>query len=107
MTEKFMGVHLEEQSVEDFKDIARKERKKIKDLHKEIIDDYISKHKDGNPVFTLDHFSDANFLATPAYHRPILTWENYLTKCTKSEYTEFYQQLDKLLKLESKIGPTK
>ena len=103
MTEKFMGVYLSEDSVEAFKDIVRKERKTIKKVHKDLIEEYIKVHGDGNPTFTLDHFNDENFLATPAYHRPLHVWESYAKKCTDAEYRKWTIQLENLLNLEKKV----
>lgn len=98
-----MGVHLPEEDAEAFKDIARRERKKIKQLHKEIVEKYIKEHGDGNPVYTLEHFNDVNFLATPAFHRPLSAWHSYLTKCGDKEYKEWVTQLENLLNLEHKV----
>jgi len=98
-----MGVHLDSEKIESFKDIARKERRKIKEIHKELIEDYIKKHGDGNPAYTLDHYNDENFLATPAYHRPKLAWRSYLTKCTDKEYKEWVRQLEFFMNLEREM----
>ncbi len=98
-----MGVYLPEEQLEIFKDIARKERRKIKEIHKQLIEDYIKEHGDGNPSYTLDHFDDKNFLATPAYHRPLSVWESYLTKCSDKHYKQFTTHLESLLNLERRM----
>ena len=88
---------------EQLKDILRKERKEIGDWLVEKIYDEVRTHGDGNPVYTLDQFYDENFLATPAYHRPIETWENYLLKCSNREWREWCNQLQNLINLERRI----
>ena len=98
-----MGVYIPEEQLETFKDIARKERRKIKEIHKQLIEDYIKEHGDGNPSYTLDHFDDENFLATPAYHRPLHAWESFLKKCTDIEYKQWTTQLESLLNLERRM----
>ena len=88
---------------ENLKDILRKERIDIGDWLVEQITEYIKVHGDGNPVYTLDHFNDENFLATPAYHRPLYVWESYLKKCTDNEFKEWASKLEDLLNLERKV----
>lgn len=84
-------------------DILRKERIAVGDWLQDQIEEYVKIHADGNPSYTLDHYQDANFLATPAYHRPLHTWESYLTKCPDKEYKEWTIQLESLLNLERKV----
>jgi len=84
-------------------DVLRKERIAVGDWLQSQIEDYNKVHGDGNPVFTLDHFNDENFLATPAYHRPLQVWKSYLLKCSDNEYKEWASQLESLLNLERKI----
>lgn len=101
---KTVSNRVEEESYNTLLDILRKERMPIGDWLQSQIDEYNKVHGDGNPTFTLDHFvEDANFLATPAFHRPIHTWKSYLTKCTDSEYKEWVAQIEGLLSLESKV----
>ncbi len=103
MGEKFVGLRLDEVVVDSFKDIARKERKSLKDLHLQVIEEYIKTHGDGNPNYSLDHFEHEGFLATPAYHRPLSAWESYLKKCSDKHYKEWTTQLESLLNLEKRI----
>jgi len=88
---------------EKLKDILRKERRNVGDWLVEQIYNEIKVHGDGNPSFTLDQFTDDNFLATPAYHRPKEAWKSYLIKCSPDEWTEFYHQLEMLLNLERQV----
>jgi len=88
---------------EKLKDILRKERIDVGDWLVGTIEDYVKIHGDGNPVFTLDHYNDENFLATPAYHRPRLAWESYLTKCSDKHYKEWVTQLEFFMNLERKM----
>lgn len=91
--EKFMGVYLDEEKINDFHLLALKERKKLKELHKEIIEDYLKKHGDGNPQFTIDQFDDPNFIACPAFYRDSMAWNNYLKQ----------QDIGELMKVKSQI----
>jgi len=91
------------ESYEKLLDILRKEKIGIGDWLQNQIEEYNKVHGDGNPVFTLDHFNDENFLATPAYHRPLHVWKSFLTKCSDNEYKEWILQLESLLNLERKV----
>ena len=91
------------ESYEKLLDILRKERIPVGDWLQTRIEEYNKVHGDGNPVFTLDHFNDENFLATPAYHRPLHVWKSFLTKCSDTEYKEWTLQLESLLNLERKV----
>jgi len=83
--------------------ILKRERKTFQEWLNEKLLEEKKIHGDGNPSYTLDDFSDNNFLATPAFHRPKETWESYLMKCSKKEWEEFYQKLDILMALEKKV----
>ena len=95
------------ESYERLLDILRKEKMPIGDWLQGQIDDYTKVHGDGNPVYTLDHFNDENFLATPAYHRPLHAWESYLKKCGDNEYKEWTTHLESLLNLERRMTKLK
>ena len=90
---KFMGVNLDEEMVTDFHMIALKEKKKLKELHLEIIEDYIKKHGDGNPQFTIDQFEDPNFIACPAFYRDSTAWYNYMNQATPEELQKLKAQI--------------
>ncbi len=103
MTEKFMGVHMGEEEVESFKDIARKERKSLKSLHKEIIQEYIKIHADGNPAFTLDQFiEDPGMKAVPAFYRNRDDWINYIENLPKKEAQNILWQAQTINSLAEK-----
>lgn len=91
------------ESYEKLKDILRKERVDVGDWLQTQIDEHIKKHGDGNPIFTLDHYNDENFLATPAYHRPKEAWESYLTKCSDQHYKAWITQLEFFMNLERRM----
>jgi len=93
MVEKFMGVYLEEEKIHDFHLLALKEHKKLKQLHKDIIDDYLKAHQDGNPQFKLDQFEDPNFIACPAYYRNSLYWDYYCKNQSNNELEKLKVQL--------------
>ena len=94
MVEKFAGVHLDEEEIHELKKLALKERKKLKELHKEIVLDYIKKHGDGNPAFTLDQFVESkDMMAVPALFREREDWDVYLYDMMKHDP----QQVQKVL----------
>ena len=99
--EKFMGVWIDEDKIQDFHMIALKEKKKLKDLHLEIIQDYIKKHGDGNPQFTIEQFQDPDFMACPAFYRSPTDWENYIKKATPEEKEKLKQQI---ISIDKKLG---
>lgn len=91
--EKFMGVYVDEEKIHAFHMQALKEKKKLKELHLEIINDYLKKHQDGNPQFTIDQFEDPNFIACPAFYRDGQTWLNYLSKQEPQELQKVRSQI--------------
>lgn len=100
---KTVSNRVNDESYERLLVILRKEKMAIGDWLQDQIDEYAKVHGDGNPVFTLDHFNDENFLATPAYHRPLHAWESYLKKCPDNEYKDWTIQLESLLNLERRM----
>ena len=63
------------------------------------ISEYVEKHIDGNPAFTLDQFIDPDFKACPAFFRDKDTWRQYLSSLNEKEYKELDSQLNTLLNL--------
>ena len=100
MSEKFMGVYLDEEKIQKFHMLALKEKKKLKQLHLEIIEDYIKKHQDGNPQFTMDQFKDPDFIACPAFYRASTYWDYY---CKKQDNQELEKLKSQLLIIEQTI----
>jgi len=100
---KTVSNRVDGESYEKLKDILRKDKKEIGDWLQDKIEDEIKVHGDGNPVYTLDHFNEDNFLATPSFHRPMHIWKSYLTKCSDTHYKDWYIRLDELLNLERKV----
>jgi len=88
-----MGVYLDEEKIHDFHLLALKEKKKLKQLHLEIIEDYIKKHQDGNPQFTIDQFKDPNFIACPAFYRDSNYWDYYCKNQTTEELDKLKAQI--------------
>lgn len=91
--EKFMGVYVDEEKIHAFHMQALKEKKKLKELHLEIIEDYLKKHGDGNPQFTLEQFEDPDFIACPAFYRNGDTWLTYLSKQQPQELQKVRSQI--------------
>ena len=88
-----MGVYLDEDKIQEFHLLALKEKKKLKQLHLEIIEDYIKKHQDGNPQFTMDQFADPDFVACPAFFRSLSTWDYYFKRQDSKELEKFKNQI--------------
>ncbi len=95
-----MGVYLDEEKINTFHLLALKEKKKLKQLHLEIIEDYIKKHQDGNPQFTNDQFKDPDFIACPAFYRDNNTWDYY---CRHQEPQELEKMKSQILLIEKSI----
>lgn len=94
---------MEEEEHECFKDLARKERKPLKTLHKEIIQDYIKKHGDGNPAFTMDQFiEDPGMKAVPAFFRNRDDWQNYIESLPEKEAQQLLWQSQTINSLADK-----
>jgi len=104
---KTVSNRVEEESYKELLGILKKERLPVGDWLQGEIDSYVKVHGDGNPSYTLDHYDDIQFLATPAYHRPIKAWESYVTKCSDKHYKEWCSRLDELMNLESRITKTR
>lgn len=83
--------------------ILRRENKTFQEWINEKLLEEKKIHGDGNPSYTLDDFSDYNFLATPAFHRPKEIWKNYLVNCSDKEWSEFWNQLEILDVLERQV----
>ena len=88
-----------EKEFETISNLAYKERKSISEIAREAIVDYIKKHGDGNPNYTLEQFKDPNFKACPAFFRDKITWALYLNSLNEKEFKEFDIQLNVLLNL--------
>jgi len=66
---------------EELKMLALKEHTTVKSLITRELEDYIKKHKDGNPQFKLDQFKDPDFVACPAFFRNFAAWDYYFNGC--------------------------
>ena len=93
---KFCGVSLEQELVDEFHHIAVREHKPLKELHKEILEQYIREHGEGNPGFTLDQFQDSNMKAIPATMRSLDFWQEYINGMTETEYRDLEPQIQAL-----------
>ncbi len=88
-----MGVYLDEDKINEFHMLALKERKKLKVLHLEIIEDYIKKHADGNPQYKIDQFDDPNFVAIPAVFRDSRAWAYYMKQASPKDMENLKNQI--------------
>jgi len=80
-----------------FEDLAYKERTSVSKLYCIAMQEYLKKHGDGNPAYTLDQFSDKSFKAVPAVFRDRQTWKNYYSKLDKKQYDEINWQFQMIL----------
>jgi len=85
------------------KEILLRERKGIGGWLQESMEEFILKHGDGNQSYTLDHFNEPGFLATPAYFRNIPVWKTYLTKCSDVNYKKWCRRLDEFMSIEHEV----
>ena len=85
---------------EELKMLALKEHTTVKSLITRELEDYIKKHKDGNPQFTNDQFKDPDFIACPAFYRDNNTWDYY---CRHQEPQELEKMKSQILLIEKSI----
>jgi len=78
---------------EELKMLALKEHTTVKSLITRELEDYIKKHKDGNPQFKLDQFSDPNFVACPAFYRSLSAWDYYFKRQSPEDLEKFKNQI--------------
>jgi|FLOH01.1.fsa_nt_gi hypothetical protein len=93
MAEKLVNFRTDEEKYNDLKMLALKERTTVKQLITDLIDDYLKKHGDGNPQFTLEQFEDPNFIACPAFYRDNMVWKNYISQATEDEREKLKAQI--------------
>ena len=93
MNEKLVNFRFDEDKYRELKMLALKERKPVKHLISDLIDDYIKIHKDGNPQFKIDQFADPDFMACPAFYRDGRTWDNYMSKAEPKEREKLKSQI--------------
>ncbi len=86
---------------EKIEDIASKERVNLSMIIVDALKEYVVKHGDGNPVFTLDHFQDPNFQGCPAVFRNAVRWNEYYANITKETYHEIDTQLNMILNIHN------
>ena len=91
--EKLVNFRMDDDEYQELKMLALKERIAVKALLSDLIKDYLKKHGDGNPQFTMDQFEDPNFLACPAFYRDSNAWKNYLSKQDTSELMKVKSQI--------------
>ena len=93
MSEKLVNFRMDEDTYQKLKMQALKERTKVKVLMSELIDDYLKKHIDGNPQFTIEQFNDPDFVACPAFYRDGIIWERYISKANDDEKQKLKNQI--------------
>lgn len=92
---------MDESEYQELKMLSLKERKPVKILISNLIEDYIKEHKDGNPQFKLEQFADPDFIACPAFYRDARTWENYIKNANDEEKQKLKNQI---ILLDKKLG---
>jgi len=93
MTEKMIGIWVDEEMWSDLKVISARERRPIKVIGKELFADYLKEHGDGNPNFQLDQWTDnADIQATPAFMRTLDDWQRFIDGLDEARFREMESQ---------------
>jgi hypothetical protein len=102
---KTIGTRVDPEKYEKLSSTLFRERATFTSWLDEQITEYLKKHGDGNPAYTLDQFQDPNFKACPAFFRDTNVWKNYIQTIIKDkkQYQEFDEQLNMILNLTNKI----
>lgn len=87
---------------EKIEDIASKERVNLSNVIVDAMKEYVEKHGDGNPVYSLDHFQDPDFKICPAVFRNLAVWKKYYSEISKKVYHEMDSQLNMILTVHNK-----
>jgi len=88
---------------EKIEDIAYRERETLSSIIVDALKEYYEKHGDGNPVYTLDQFSESPDLkAVPAVFRDRGIWDKYLNECDKKLRQEILWQSQTIVALAKK-----
>ena len=91
--EKLVNFRFEVGMYEELKMLALKERTTVKKLITKELIDLLKEHKDGNPQFKIDQFTDPDFVACPAFFRNVGYWDYYFKRQTPEELEKFKNQI--------------
>jgi len=80
-----------------FKKTIVREGEQINEHFTQHMEKYQKEHGDGNPVYTLDKFSDPNFRPCPAFFSSNQTIINYLRKQSTKAHKEYDGQIQNQL----------
>ena len=88
---------------DELKVIAVREGRPLQDILIELGEDYIKKHGNGNPAFTLDQFQDPNMVAYPAVmsdHQKLREWFfNFKQRATDKDSNQLRFKLQEWVQL--------
>jgi len=84
--------------MDEFKKIADREGINQSRLLVSIVEEYVKKHSDGNPSFTIDQFQDPGFQAVPAYFSKKEKWINNYKNSNEKDKTKLRMQAMDMLK---------
>lgn len=83
----------EEEIIKLFEDLAWKERTTGSKLCIEAIREYVKNHQNGNPVFTIDQFTESPELkAVPAFFKHITDWDKHMFDLSSKEIKSIMYQ---------------
>lgn len=83
--------------------IAKREGLSLSQLIVKLLTEHGKNHSDGNPVYTMDHYVNSDFLATPALMRDSSTWGNFINKTDDKTRRDIEEQCTTILnKINSK-----
>ena len=84
-----VGCEIEKYRYNQLDEIRWREHKDRAEVLRLAIDEFIQRHGEGNPVYTLEQFQDPNFKAMPAFMTPMLEWKKFIMENTdKKELKE-------------------
>jgi hypothetical protein len=87
------SLSIEEQVLEEFKKIARREGKDMNRILHDHIQSYIKEHSEGNSQFRLDKwYQESDFKVTPAFLESSDKWSKYMEECDAKELARIQGQ---------------
>ena len=91
MGSKMTSFNFDESMLSEFKNLANREGKSMKDLLEDYMENYIKIHKNGNPQHLIDNFIDnVDFVGFPAIALDIKNKKKHLEKMDKEMADKLY-----------------
>ena len=88
---------------EKIEDIAHRERVNVSNVIVDALKEYLIKHGSGNPVYSLDEFTDSfDMKSVPAVFKDRGIWDRYLKECNEKIRQEVLWQVQTIKALAEK-----